>query len=332
MRLTHIRDLTVEAPLASGHAFLSAASGLVVSGNRLCVVADDAHCLALFTLGDAAPGKLVRLIEGDLPSDAAERKRVKPDFEVLVALNGFGRGAGGDQLLAMGSGSTPRRMRGAVVDLPASGEAPILRAIDLTPLFAALAPLVPEINLEGALVAGERLLLFNRGNTRFPASHILEVPLGAVLGGGPVTASFARELALPMVSGVPLTVTDACRLDNGHILLSAVAEATADSYADGALLGAAIVELNAAFGVVAVEPLDPPVKVEGIAVRETGDGLHLLCVTDADDPERASGLYGACYTPASAAGVELTGLEHYTKVIHQIEVLKKCFVSHLSIR
>ena len=145
------------------------------------------------------------------------------------------------------------------------------------------------------MVEGDRLLLFNRGNMRSPASHIVEVPLAAVLDGGPVTAKLRAELALPMLSGVPLTVTDACRLDNGHILLSAVAEATADSYADGALMGAAIVELDGQFNLLGVEPLDPPIKVEGIAARATDGGWHLLCVTDADDPAQASGLYGGLY-------------------------------------
>ncbi len=291
MRLSHVRDLTVEAPLASGHAFLSAASGMVVLGNRLCVVADDAHCLALFALDEEAPGTLVQLIDGDLPRDAAQRKRLKPDFEILVALPG----AGEHRLLALGSGSTARRMRGAVVDLPAVGGAPSVRPIDLRPLFAALAPLVPEVNLEGAVVSGECLLLFNRGNMRFPASHVIEVPLAAVVEERPLAASLRAELTLPEVSGVPLTVTDACRLDNGHILLAAVAEATADSYADGALAGAAIVELGPQFALRTVHPLDPRRKIEGLAARQTGDGLQLLCVTDADDPERAAGLYAGVY-------------------------------------
>lgn len=299
MQLIHIRDLAVEGTLASGHAFLSAASGMTINGDRLCVVADDAHCLALFTLGDAAPGRLVELIAGDLPSDAAQRKRTKPDFEILVALAGPGPATGGDRLLAMGSGSTPRRMRGVIVDLAAGGEAPDVRPIDLRPLFAALVPLVPELNVEGALVRGERLLLFNRGNMQRPASHILEVPLAAALGGGPIKASVAKELTLPEVGGVPLAVTDACALDNGHILLSAVAEATEDSYADGALTGAAIVVLDGDLGLLAVEPIDPPLKVEGIAARETQDGVALLCVTDADDPARASGLYAGHYRAPS---------------------------------
>lgn len=291
MQLTHLRDLTVEAPLPSGHEFLSAASGLVVSGERLRVIGDDAHHLALFALGDPAPGKLLRLMEGDLPGDAAQRKKVKPDFEILVALPA----TGGERLLALGSGSTPERMRGVIVDLPACEDAPRVRPVDLEPLFAALGPLVSEINVEGAVLSGDRLLLFNRGNMRSPASHVLDVPLAAVLNGGPVDAAPRAELALPEAGGVPLAVTDACALDDGHILLSAVAEATLDSYADGALMGAAIVELDGQFNLLGVDPLDPPVKVEGLAARATEDGVYLLCVTDADDPACAGGLYGGTY-------------------------------------
>lgn len=304
MQLNLIRDLMVETPLPSGHAFLSAASGMVVHGSILYVVADDAHCLAIFDLHGMELGRLIPLIAGALPTDAGQRKRQKPDFEILLALpddplpEGDLAGGEGVRLLALGSGSTAQRMRGAVIDLPASGggEATV-RLIDLTPLFAALSPQVPAVNVEGAVLRGGHLLLFNRGTMAHPASHILEVPLAAVLAGVPVSATLCAELTLPMCAGVPLTVTDAFQLetgapDGGRILLSAVAEATADSYADGALVGAAIVELNADFSVRTVEPLEPMLKVEGLSARVTEAGIELLCVTDADDPERVAGVYG----------------------------------------
>ena len=286
MHLTHIRDLAVDTQLPSGHAFLSAASGMVVCGPALYVVADDAQCLGVFDLGTMGPGRLIPLIAGDLPSDAAERKQQKPDFEILLVLPNVGA----IRLLAMGSGSTTRRMRGAVIDLPQDASARV-RVIDLEPLFAALAPLVPEINLEGAVLRGDDLLLFNRGNSANPASQIIAVQPAAVLEGGPITATLLAELQLPTVSGVPLTVTDACLMESGHILLSVVAEATDNSYADGALLGAAIVELDADLQVRAIEPLAPTLKVEGLAAQVMADGVDLLCVTDADDPDQASGLY-----------------------------------------
>jgi hypothetical protein len=263
---------------------------MVVCGPALYVVADDAQCLGVFDLDTYAPGRLIPLIAGDLPIDAAERKQQKPDFEILLALPN----AGATRLLAMGSGSTKRRMRGAVIDLPHDAPASV-RAIDLEMLFAALAPLVPEINLEGAVLRGDQLLLFNRGNSAYPASQIIAVPLAGLLEGGPIAATLLAKLQLPSVSGIPLTVTDACPLANGHILLSAVAEATDNSYADGALLGAAIVELSADLQVLTIGPLDPILKVEGLSVQTRADGVHLLCVTDADDPDQASGLFRGVY-------------------------------------
>lgn len=279
---------------------------MVVRGPTLYVVADDAHCLGIFDLDGSEPGRLIPLIEGELPQDAALRKKQKPDFEILLALPDSDLlGDDGTRLLALGSGSTKRRMRGAVIELPENiapgGDTPAsIHLIDLEPLFAAIAPLVPEVNLEGAVLRDDHLLLFNRGNMEYPGSQIVEVPLAALLKGGPVAATLCAELTLPMLSGVPLTVTDACQLDSGHILLSAVAEATDNSYADGTLMGAAIVELDADLNVRALEPLEPTLKVEGLAARALTDGVQLLCVTDADDPDRASGVYRGRATSADA--------------------------------
>jgi hypothetical protein len=283
MQLTHIRDLDVTEPLASGHAFLSAASGLVQIGEMLCVVGDDEQHLALFRYNDHGPGRLVRLLPGDLPHTKKKRKAVKPDFEILFQL------PASRLICAMGSGSTAQRMRGAIIDLD-SGSVTLL---DLQPLFAALAPLTTEINLEGAAVRGDRLLLFSRGNMADPETCIFETALAAVTGDELVEITLVKTLALPQIDGVPLTVTDACCLGDGQFLLSTVAEVTDDSYADGDILGAAIVLLNAELDVLAIEPLEPTFKIEGIAARRTASGAELLCVSDADDPDMPSSLFSA---------------------------------------
>ena len=109
----------------------------------------------------------------------------------------------------------------------------------------------------------------------------------------PPKSPWSKRLALPAINGVPLTVTDACLLDDGHLLLSAVAEVTDDSYADGAMLGAAILLLDGDYRVVAIEPLEPVAKIEGISAQRTAAGIELLCVSDADDPDRPSSLYSA---------------------------------------
>ena len=288
MKLTHIRYLDVTDPLASGHAFLSAASGLVQSGETLCVVGDDEQHLAVFVQNDDRPGRLIRLLPGDLPRKKKKRKAVKPDFEILFHLPSPSD-ASARLLCAMGSGSTPERMRGALIDLD-NGSVTVL---DLQSLFAALAPLVTEINLEGAAIRGDRLLLFNRGNMAHPETCIFETTLAAVTGDGAVEARLVKTLTLPLFGSVPLTVTDACSLSDGRFLLSAVAEVTDDSYADGDVLGAAVIVLDANLDVLAIEPLEPTLKIEGIVAHQTATGAELLCVSDADDPDTPSSLYAA---------------------------------------
>lgn len=287
MQLTPLRTLTVERPLASGNSFLSAASGLVLLGSHICVVADDERLLAIFPADGSAPGRLIELLPGKLPRDAKKRKKQKPDFEMLVQLPPAA-GHGARPLLALGSGSRAKRMQAALVMLTDDGGADTIRIIDLAPLYASIEPLVGELNLEGVTIDGDRLLLFNRGNMRQPETHIVATSLAALLAGKPPIAVLAKTLTLPAIAGVPLTVTDACQLADGKILLSAVAEVTDDSYADGEVRGAAFVRLDAALDVVSVEMIEPAQKVEGIALAANGD---LLCVTDADDPEQPSMLY-----------------------------------------
>jgi len=290
MRLTHIRNLDVTDPLASGHPFLSAASGLVHVGDTLCVVGDDEQHLAVFSQNDDGPGRLLRLLPGDLPRKAKKRKKMKPDFEILFHLPSLDEKKN-KLVCAMGSGSTPQRMRGAIIDLNRGS----VTVLDLKPLFAALAPLVAEINLEGAVVRGDRLLLFNRGNMSHPETCIFETAFAVVTGNEAAQARLVKTLALPLVDGIPLTVTDACSLGDGRLLMSAVAEVTDDSYADGDILGAAIILLDADLNVMAVEPLEPGVKIEGITARHAATGIELLCVSDADDPETPSALYSATF-------------------------------------
>ena len=283
MQLTHIRYLNTAEPLASGHPFLSAASGLVQIGETLCVVGDDEQHLVVFEQGDEAPGRLIRLLPGDLPRKKKQRKAVKPDFEILFQLPDSGL------ICAMGSGSTPQRMRGAMIELETGSVA----LLDLQQLFAEIASLVTEINLEGAVVRGDRLLLFNRGNMQNPETNIFETALSAITSDESAQVTLVKTIALPIIDGVPLTVTDACSLDDRHILLSAVAEVTDDSYADGDILGAAIIVLNPNLDVVAIEPLKPVCKIEGISARRTATGAELLCVSDADDPAMPSSFYAA---------------------------------------
>lgn len=294
MRLKHLRDLRVETRLAAGHAFLSAASGLAVVDDLVFVIGDDEHHLAMFQKMDAAAGKLLRLLPGNLPRDAKLRKAQKPDFEILLALPAI-IGRAGHRLLALGSGSTDRRNRGLELEINAMGQLHEARMLDLQRLYAEIALLVPEMNLEGAVVKDDELLLFNRGNMRNPETHILATKLSNLTTPNPLGPTLRKQLLLPSVDGVPLSVTDACLLGDGTILLSAVAEATEDSYTDGALVGSAAILLDERLEILTIQQFDPSLKVEGISGRRTAAGIEMLCVTDADDPDKPAGLYSALW-------------------------------------
>lgn len=287
---TLLRTLTLDpADHPLGHAHLGAASALVRIDRHLYVVADDELHLGLFTLGDPGPGRLLRLFEGDLPVEKAARKAVKPDLEVLAllpAMAGCPEGA----LLALGSGSTPERQRGVLLGL-AEGARP--RQVDLAPLYRPLRQYFADLNIEGGFLLGDELLLLQRGNQGRAANAAVRYRWAELRdwlsGGGSAPAPRAiQPLELGELAGVALGFTDGAALADGRWLFSAVAENTADSYNDGACLGAVIGLVGHDGRVRRLAELDGRWKVEGIALGEAGDDL--LLVTDADDPATAASL------------------------------------------
>jgi hypothetical protein len=295
-----LRDLRIDpAEHPRGNTYLSAASGLAQVHDRLYVVADDEHHLAVFDLTSRAPGRLMRFFEGDLPEAKKKRKALKPDIEVLVylpALPGSPCGA----LLALGSGSRPNRNTGVLVRLGRDGEVEsIIKRIDLAPLYASLRVHFADLNIEGALVVGDELLLLQRGNKGCTTNACIHFAWAEVLpwllgqSAAPLQATALRYYDLGAIAGVPLGFTDGAALAGGAWVFSAVAESVDDSYNDGACVGASIGMVDANGTLRSMRALAPSFKVEGIAAHLEGDALTLTMVTDADDPAIASQLLSA---------------------------------------
>lgn len=277
---------TLSVDDAAGPRHVSAASGLVRLGQRLYVVADDEHQLALF---DAAggTGSLHLLFAGELPDDPKARKAAKPDLEALTHLppfDGHPHGA----LLALGSGSRPQRERAALLALDAaSGLQGPVREIDLAPLYSPLHARHAKLNIEGAFVVADHFCLLQRGSGGDPVNELIRFDWPAVqawLCGGPAPAPMAgTRHALGDIDGVPLCFTDGTALPDGGWAFSAAAEATDDNYADGPCRGSAVGVVGADGRLRGIWPLALSCKVEGIAAAMDGDTLQLLLVTDADD-------------------------------------------------
>lgn len=287
-----VRKLTVD-PTAHprGRSFLSAASGLVRLGRRHYVVADDEQHLGVFDAASPGPVQLVRLFDGDLPESAKKRKAKKADLESLLLLPPL-PGCPGGALLALGSGSRPNRMRGALLGLDAVGALlGQVRVLDLEPLYEPLAKRFVELNVEGAVVSADDLMLLQRGGkggpnatVRFAWSELEPWLLGDASAAPKPRA--VREYELGQVDGVAFGFTDATALPGGGWLFSAVAEDTDNSYDDGACRGAAIGIVGADGGLREMRNLSPRRKIEGIEARMLQGKVVVGMVTDADDPEQ----------------------------------------------
>jgi hypothetical protein len=291
LHLTKLRELTVETGASPQRpAYLSSASGLVRVNQHLYVVADDELQLGVFTLGGASAGKLLRLLSGELPDQLKPRKKLKPDFEVLVRLPAFA-GYQHGALLALGSGSTANRHRGVLVSLDAQGGvrgAP--RVLDVAAWFTPLAAEFEKLNLEGAFVSEQQFCLLQRGNKGHSANAVVQYDLHDVLSALqqdvlPVLPPQAiHTMQLGDINGIPLCFTDACALADGCWLFAAVAEDTDSTYDDGEFLGAVIGLVDASNKLLWTRRVMPQFKIEGIEVQPQAGGLTVLLVTDADNP------------------------------------------------
>jgi hypothetical protein len=292
IRTTQRRTLTLEAPEEPGRpAHVSAASGLVAAGAWLYVVADDALHLAVFPREGGAPGRSIRLFPGELPLEHRARKAAKPDLEALCLLPPF-EGCPEGALLAMPSGSTAERQRGAVLPLAADGVlAGEVRGVDFTALYAQLTRELGPLNVEGAAVTGGRLRLLQRGNGDQGTDALVDLDhervVRALVAGrdpGPETVRTVRRWELGRAGGVRLSFTDASPLPDGRIIFTAAAEDSRDTYADGPVAGSAVGVLAPDGSPLFLDGVDAKVKLEGVSARVEGGRVHLLLVADADDP------------------------------------------------
>jgi hypothetical protein len=296
-----LRNLEVEKPAQTGRgSFVATGSALVKVGKYFYVAPDDQLEIARFRTDTAGPGKWVHVLRGTLPLDAAERKKQKPDWEMLALLPAFD-GASKGALMVLPSGSRDNRDRGAFWPLKDNGELkgrPV--RVDFGPLYKALLKSLPELNLEGSAVIGRHTLrLLNRGNAGTGPNAIVDLDLDKVLrclkAHEPLDASVlksVRKVDLGLLQGTKLTFSDAAALPDGRIVFSATAEATDSTFEDGKSLGSAIGVLSRRGKVLSLAEV-PDYKVEGVFAEPENGHWRLWMTSDADDPTVPSPLLTA---------------------------------------
>lgn len=280
--LRKIRVLNLQAaPQVGRPAHISAASGLVMDEHHFYVIADDELGLATFAR-DGSPGTLVPLLPGQLPIEKKPRKKLKPDWEALIQIDGG--------LLAVPSGSKSNRVRGVLYK---DNET---RAVDFSEIYPHLEKEIPELNIEGAVLLKDELILFQRGNGPGHLNALVYLEFKSVLKSMnsnkpiPVTAHRRTQIIkLGSLNNVPLSFTDACVTDSGDLWFLAAAEASESTYLDGQYMGSVIGQLSADGDILFVQPLDCPQKPEGLVVDQKKSEIWI--VTDADDADEPSILY-----------------------------------------
>jgi hypothetical protein len=108
-----------------------------------------------------------------------------------------------------------------------------------------------------------------------------------------IKPKMVRSYSLGDIDGVALGFTDAAALPSGGWVFTAVAEDTDDAVADGPCAGSVVGVVDRRGELSEVHRLQPKMKVEGVDLRATPEGLVLCLVTDADDPARPSTLLRA---------------------------------------
>jgi hypothetical protein len=281
-------------------AHVRAGSGLAVLGNRLAVVQDDANFVALVdpVRGDVRVVPLPRGPDGLRQFDGQRgNKAGKLDLEACVTARLRDR----DTLLAFGSGSSDAREFIAILEEGAArgtlAHAPSLYAA----LRAAHDFAGPELNVEGAVLVGDRLRLFQRGNgaargSLAPVDATCDVDFGAVLalvsGASKEPPLLERivQYDLGTASGVRLTFTDAALAPDGRLFYLAAAEDSPNAVDDGPVVGTALGVLEngrARFALLEAGDGAPfTEKAEGLAFF----GGEAYVVLDPDSPARPSEL------------------------------------------
>lgn len=275
--------------------FVRAASAVRRWERRHVVIQDDVNALAL---GVGAldqplePWLLPRGSDGRRQFDEGlGNKHLKLDLEAATVLPD-------GRLLLLGSGSSPLREKLVVVE--PHGSTSVRDGAELyARLRAESAFAGSELNVEGAVVSGATLRLFQRGNGRGSdggraVNAVGELALADFLGWLDARAPAPALKRIVRVDlgderGVPLGFTDAGLLGDGNVAFLACAERSPDVTRDGEVLVCRLGILSEAsaklIDIIDAEGRGCTLKLEGMEAHP-GDDESFDVVADVDSHDR----------------------------------------------
>ena len=269
---------------------VSSGSGIIHNDDSLIILGDDAAYYAQMALSNQG---YVRKSISENANHKRVPKLIKNDIESAI----FASIKGQPFVLGFGSGGiTP--YRDTLFAMPLTETATRFK-VSLLPIYNAIRKKVvlseSELNIEGAAMLGDQLILFNRGNNF------------AVVFSWPIFSKYIKHPAnteippfkivkfiLPIFNKFPVGISGACEINDSEILFTASLEETTDFINDGVVKGSYIgilkFSLSGEIELTALEPLKDASgnvladKLESITIiKKDGDTIDVVAVADNDD-------------------------------------------------
>jgi hypothetical protein len=212
---------------------IPSASGLVIDGDSAWIVGDDATNIYRLNLTNYEQHAIP--LHGFDSQQYRLPKPIKHDFECASLIERNHK----QYLLAFGSGSlAPYRDSALLMNTADTSHQQI---VSVQAFYAALQQLTntdsTQWNIEACTVAGDSLLLCNRGNNLIISCHADSLMHYLLFAGAAIPDIIFHRANLPQIEGKEARLSGISTLDEDHLLFCASVEDTPDWVKDGPILG-----------------------------------------------------------------------------------------------
>jgi len=211
---------------------IPSASGIAVRNEIAYIVCDDGTGVYKIELKNFHQEKIA--ITGLPFNEYREDKSIKHDFESAC----FAKWQNREYLVAIGSGSGSARDSMLMVNTGNYADQKML-SLDkfYKQLLLATSTDSTQLNIEGLTIAGDSLIVLNRGNNLMLTCNVHDFFSFLVNGSNRFPEIRVRKVALPAIEKHEARFSGICTIDEKRLLFCASVENTPDWTKDGPVLG-----------------------------------------------------------------------------------------------
>jgi hypothetical protein len=272
---------------------LPSASGIAIDGDSAWIVGDDATGVYRLSLLNYDQHKIP--LHGFSSDQYRLPKPIKHDLECASLIKWNNK----QYLLAFGSGSLAP-FRDSILLLN-TAEPADQQIIPVQQFYKELQQLTgtdsTQWNIEGSTLAGDTLIICNRGNNLIIRLNADDLMRYLLFAGSPIPAIGFQRATLPQIDGKEARLSGVCTLNDTQLLFSASVEDTPDWIKDGPILGSFIGIYSLKENKVLVSY--PLINKDGVVLKEKIESIDMVsnkagtitCIAVADNDDGTSRLF-----------------------------------------